>query len=407
MMWHDNTFNLDDIKTWMQAWKPAKGFKMKKYLSSKIQNKYLLKAFVLPLLLMPLHLHAKPVTKPSGLDFVQSSSAEIERSMNFFYQINNAQYEPRADFNPKNNTLRLDFGHSRRTYKAYVIFKTKRHGGPIKKPSTNDFPGANYTASDTFFNWLKISGFGFMTEDRYRVESADARAILSAAAKRNKFSGIYTLPDQSGSVYGLIFDVARPIETPENVKSSLREMSSTVENASAPQPIKESDVNRDEHESAGLTIEEWDKCSEAAASSADPEYGRAGIDTAIDEKCGPRPEKHDMPTNPIAAAINEAPYELVRSDYWSEKFRTITGSHYDQFVDALAMASPVADEGDWVTASGCAQSQCTMRESAFAINKKTGAVLAVYMDSPDITGFGFRYFSEAPEFLQKWVQEKQ
>lgn len=169
----------------------------------------------------------------------------------------------------------------------------------------------------------------------------------------------------------------------------------------------------DAHEmpsTSSLAATEWDICSEKAASSADPGYGRAGVESAINEQCGEAPKPPVKKMSSIAEAIGESGYDIVRSKHWMPKFTAITGDKYELFLEGLSSyQEPARLENGWIVAEGCQEGhgRCIITASVFAINTETEAVFGAMLDGGDLIGFGFDSLENAPPYIQSWVQERQ
>ena len=153
------------------------------------------------------------------------------------------------------------------------------------------------------------------------------------------------------------------------------------------------------------TVEAWDRCRDKAEASVDQrEVGVAGVEAAIQQRCGEPPVRE-----PSAATglVGVHPYDLVRSKAWKAKFKAITKGRYQSLVDRFATAGNTQLEDGWIVAAGLMAHSGGMEEAALAIDPTTNAVYAAIMeDGRKLTGFGFNGWPNAPAFLRQWAEER-
>jgi hypothetical protein len=147
-------------------------------------------------------------------------------------------------------------------------------------------------------------------------------------------------------------------------------------------------------------FEQWEKCRDKAESSVDwREVGQMGVEGAVKTKCGSPPAQEP---NMLTGGIGVAPYDLVRSKAFKNKFAKLTKKQYQMFVDRLTVASETTLESEWIVGNGNAPHLGGSDEAAFAMNSKTGEILAGMMVDGKFIKFGFNSWDEAPKFLREW-----
>lgn len=162
----------------------------------------------------------------------------------------------------------------------------------------------------------------------------------------------------------------------------------------------------------------WQRCK----AGVDADYthqryqdeGQAGYDALLQERCGAA-----VYNAPLAEIAGVAPVQVVRSPPWNSRFRSLLGNNFKAFVDGLELASPTVAEGDWVTGSGVNRLAPDAGRSAFAINRASGQVLAVYHytatsphgSAPGYSTYGFTIADDGsvdvamPAAFEGWLQD--
>lgn len=87
--------------------------------------------------------------------------------------------------------------------------------------------------------------------------------------------------------------------------------------------------------------------------------------------------------------IGKAPYDLVQSAEWRGPLVALLGrADLQRLQDAVVVADPIAQQGDWVVAVGCAPHQCGDVRGGVAISQASGKVVAVLRDADGVQVWG-------------------
>lgn len=113
-------------------------------------------------------------------------------------------------------------------------------------------------------------------------------------------------------------------------------------------------------------------------------------------------------TPDLSGYVGQHPMEIFKEESVAQKFKTLLGKEYDNFFDSLSVASQLELKGDYYYGSGCLPHSCSIEESAFAINKVNGEVLAARLiEGKEVKSFGFSATGgEAPEPFRTWYKER-
>lgn len=155
-----------------------------------------------------------------------------------------------------------------------------------------------------------------------------------------------------------------------------------------------------------MTPAQWEKCRDKAEASVNTrEFGNAGVEVAVKEKCGEPPVAEP---SKLTGIIGMYPYDVVRSKAFKNAFMQATGSKYEKFVENMNVASPVELQNGWVFGSGIAPHMGGSEEAIFAINLQSGKLYAALLEGDThLTYFGFKTPADAPEPIKAWFKNDQ
>lgn len=118
--------------------------------------------------------------------------------------------------------------------------------------------------------------------------------------------------------------------------------------------------------------------------------------------------KPEAATLDLSRYVGQHPMEIFKEEAVAQKFKTLLGKEYGNFFDSLSVASELELKGDYYFGSGCLPHACSIEESAFALNKLTGEVMAARLvEGKEVKSFGFSANGgDAPEPFRAWYKER-
>lgn len=153
-----------------------------------------------------------------------------------------------------------------------------------------------------------------------------------------------------------------------------------------------------------MTPVEWEQCRDKAEASVNTrEFGNAGVEVAVKEKCGEPPVAEP---SKLTGIIGMYPYDVVRSKAFKNAFMKATQGKYETFVENMSVASPVELQNGWVFGSGIAPHSGGSEEAIFAINAQNGNLYGALLENGEqVTYFGFNKKAAAPTPIKSWLDE--
>lgn len=112
------------------------------------------------------------------------------------------------------------------------------------------------------------------------------------------------------------------------------------------------------------------------------------------------------PTNPdLSRYVGQHPFFILKDASIKDRLALFLLGEYPQFEERFEVTSNLQEVNGFYFGSGCARHQCSMEESAFAINKETGAIVAAILtDGKDIRLFGASEVANLPPPLLSWYR---
>lgn len=124
----------------------------------------------------------------------------------------------------------------------------------------------------------------------------------------------------------------------------------------------------------------------------------------------PTPQHEELSEPPqladLSKYVGQHPMEVFNELDVQEKFQALLGNEYNRFFNNLSVSSELELKGNFYVGSGCSPHNCTIDESAFAINKETGEAFATILNGGEtIQWFGVNSEQNLPAPLYVWYIE--
>lgn len=112
------------------------------------------------------------------------------------------------------------------------------------------------------------------------------------------------------------------------------------------------------------------------------------------------------PTSPdLSRYVGQHPFFILKDASIKDRLALFLLGEYPQFEERFEVARNLQEVDGFYFGSGCALHQCSMEESAFAINKETGSIVAAILtDGKDIRLFGASEVANLPPPLLSWYR---
>lgn len=108
----------------------------------------------------------------------------------------------------------------------------------------------------------------------------------------------------------------------------------------------------------------------------------------------------------ISRYVGKHPTELMSEPQISANLDRILGSNAKRFFDNIDVSAGLEDRGDYYFGAGCAPHNCSVYESAFAVNKKDLSVYAAVLEGGDkLSYFGASSAKNLPLPLSEWYRD--
>jgi len=224
-------------------------------------------------------------------------------------------------------------------------------------------------------------------------DSSDAKKTLMQAFDGSQFARTLNLS---------AIDVSKPTEAKYDANKKARECAALVKmNNTAEVGVKYS-MERKEGGRFLLTFEVTD-ANPSAQASAGSAPGKVEPMASV-----PKAEAgiQGAAAVDLAKFLGQHPATLVDEPSIQRRFQELLGPKFKDFRTSLEVSNELQLAGDWYFGTGCAPHSCSVSESAFAIHKSTGAIVAsMLVDGDKINSYGVKAQKELPPPLYKWYRE--
>lgn len=107
----------------------------------------------------------------------------------------------------------------------------------------------------------------------------------------------------------------------------------------------------------------------------------------------------------LESYMGKPPLEILNDDVVKQTCKRLLGNYHDKFLANLAVSSGLEMDSNYLLGFGCSESICPTEQAAFAIDKKTGEMIAVLISSDGDRLFGVDSVEKLPENLQSWYAQ--